>query len=357
LGSSILLLRWLLLGLVGLYLTSGFTRVGPQEDALVYRLGKLQSTIHPPGFLFALPTPIDRVVRVPTRTQREILLAAWQSEEPTAAAAPESAAATGTAANRQPYFNAGGMDPISSASMAVLSAGSTMTIPSLGGRRGLHPARDGYTLTADVNLVQASFAVRYRIVDPIAWVRAASPETAAGLIDAACYHAAMRALAVTKIDDALGSSLGHFREELRTAAQTRVDALHLGVELVAVDIQQLVPPPAVLGAFNDVTSAQVEARTAVEQARTYRAQLLPKAESDAYRVRQQADADRAQQIAKAQGETSAFLALLAEHKTAPTLVEPRLRAEALEDVLPRLKYKTVLPAESGPLHLLLREGR
>lgn len=368
LGSSIRLLRWLLIGLVGLYLTSGFTRVGPQEDALIYRLGKLQPTVHPPGFLFALPAPIDRVVRVPTRTQHELLLTGWQSEEPAAQgneiASPAAATPTTpavpvaqTSPRRQPYFSSGGGDLPMSASLSVLSAGSPFTSGIGPGGRGLHPARDGYTLTADVNLVQASFAVRYRIVDPVAWVKAASPETAVSLIESACYHAAMRALATTKVDDALGNQLEHLRDTLRSAAEERINRLQLGIELVAVDIQQLVPPPAVLSAFNDVTSAQVEARTVVEEARTYHAQVLPKAQSDAYRLRQQSDAERAQTVAKAQGEMSAFLALLAEYRAAPTLIGPRLRAETLEEVLPRLKYRTMVPSDSGPLHLLIRENR
>lgn len=359
LGSSIQLLRWLLIGLIGLYLTSGFTRVGPQEDAVVYRLGKLEPTLHTPGFLFALPAPFDRVVRIPTRTQHELLLTAWRSEDPASSspAVAMSAPAATAAPRGQPYFAPGGLDAISSTSMAVLAMGGASPGSPLSGRGGLHPVRDGYTLTADVNLVQGGLSIRYRIVDPFAWVKAGTSQTINALIEGSCYHAATSALAVTKIDDALGARLSSLREEVRTAAQARIDALALGVELVAVEVQQWVPPAAVLGAFNEVTSAQVEARTAVEQARTYRAQLLPKAESDAYRLRQQAEADRTQWVARAQGETSAFLALLAEHQAAPALVEPRLRAEALEEVLPRLKFKTILPAETGPLHLLLREGR
>src|SRR5690606_16923090 len=142
-------------------------------------------------------------------------------------------------------------------------------------RRGLHPARDGYTLSADVNLVQGTFVAHYRIIDPLAWVKAASTEDTIKLIDAECYRVALHALAATRIDDALGAGLGRFRAELGEKVQARLDALKLGVELVAFEIQGLVPPSATVEAFTDVTSAQVEARTAVERARTYRAELLP----------------------------------------------------------------------------------
>src|SRR5215217_8011075 len=85
LAATIKLLRWLLAGLVVVYLCSGITRVAPNEDALVYRLGRLQREVHPPGLCFALPPPIDRVVKIPTRTQHELFLNGWAPDEHVAA--------------------------------------------------------------------------------------------------------------------------------------------------------------------------------------------------------------------------------------------------------------------------------
>src|SRR5215217_3305819 len=96
LAATIKLLRWLLAGLVVVYLCSGITRVAPNEDALVYRLGRLQREVHPPGLCLALPPPIDRVVKIPTRTQHELFLNAWAPDEAAAAALPPPAA-TGNA--------------------------------------------------------------------------------------------------------------------------------------------------------------------------------------------------------------------------------------------------------------------
>src|SRR5262245_21343046 len=100
LAATIKLLRWLLLALVAIYLCSATTGVAPTEDALVYRLGRLQREIHPPGLCFALPPPIDRVVKIPTRTQHELFLNAWAPDE-SAAAAPAPAAG-GTSAPQMP---------------------------------------------------------------------------------------------------------------------------------------------------------------------------------------------------------------------------------------------------------------
>lgn len=348
LAATIKLLRWLLLGLVGIYLCSGFTRVAPNEDALLYRFGRLQRGVHPPGLLFALPPPIDRVVKIPTRTQHELFLNTWAPDEHAAVAA--SAAAAQDASMSAPQMPA--------SLRAVLPAanlGMAANAPPSG--KGLHPVYDGYTLTGDANLVQARLTVRYRIADPLAFSRAAQPDVRGPLIEAATMDAATAVLAATKIDDALGAGLESLRQRVRELAQERVDALKLGVEIVAFEVNLIIPPQATSAAFADVTSAQVEARTSVEQARTYRAQVKPKAESDAFRTRQQATAQGQEVVSRARGEASSFLALLAEHRSSPALVEARLRAETLEQVLSRVKTKTFVPSDGGQLNVFLRDPR
>jgi regulator of protease activity HflC (stomatin/prohibitin superfamily) len=349
-AATIKLLRWLLLGLVAIYLGSGITRVAPNEDALIYRFGRLQREVHPPGLLFALPAPIDRVVRVATRTQHELFLNGWSPDEAAAASAPvtpASAAATPVTGPQMPALLAAMLSPQNPGLAAA-------TVPT---GKGLHPVFDGYSTTGDVNLVQARFTARYRIVDPLAYVSAAAPADIPRLIDAAVFDAATRTVAATKVDDALGSGLESLRNRVRDLAQQRLDTMHLGVELVAFEVNALTPPQATVAAFAEVTSAQVEARTTVEQARTYRAQTQPRSQSDAYRTRQQADADGRQLISRATGEAGSFLALLAQHRIAPALVESRLRTETLEDVFPKVKTKTVLPADAGQLNLFLRDTK
>lgn len=346
LAATIKLLRWLLLGLVAIYLGSGITRVAPNEDALVYRLGKLQREVHPPGLCFALPPPIDRVVKVPTRTQHEVFLNAWAPEELAAGVTPP------------PASTAPPPPQIPASLLAVLPAANVgLAATAAPAGKGLHPVFDGYTLTGDANIVQARLTLRYRITDPFAYVAAASPAVLPTLLDALVTDAATDALAATRIDDALGSGVERFRTRVRQQAQERCDALRLGIELVAFEVNSIAPPQATAAAFADVTSAQVESRTTLEQARTYRAQTLPRAESEAFRTRQQATADARELVTRARGEAASFLSLLAEHRTAPALVESRLRAETLEYVLPRVKTKTLVPSDAGQFNLYLRELR
>lgn len=335
--SSVRLLRWGLGGAFLLYLTSGVGFVGPNEEAVVYRLGRLQGT-RSPGLLLALPPPFDTVVRVPSRTAHELALSAW----------------AGDPADQPPARRPGDEQH---AHLAAAAAGMRNNVAGFLApkARALHPARDGYTITADANLVQGRFAVRYRIKDAVAWVSHA--QSVEPLLAANSYRAFTHALAGRTVDDALTAGQTDITIAVRRMLQTESDRLQLGLEIDRVEIREIAPPRAVVPAFDAVVSAQVEARTAVEQAHTYEAEILPKARAEAYRLRSEADSASAELVARSQGESSAFNALLTEYLAAPELLRSRLAAETRTRVLPKLKYKTVLPAGPANVKLFLREEK
>ncbi len=302
LKESSRILRWGFGLLALLYLTSGFTRVAPHENAIVLRFGKLQPNIHSPGFLFAWPFPIDEVVRVPVRSALELRLDAWGSP--------------GDAAQ---------------------------------GVTTLHPVRNGYTLTGDANIVHTRLTVRYQIVDPVAAVFSASePEP---LLEAILYQSVTSVLAHTGVDAALTSERDLMRQEIQRLAQEELNRLGMGIQLVAVEFRELLPARAVIPAFQEVVSAQVEARTISQQAESYRAEQLPAAEAEAYRVRQEAMAEAGNLVARANGEASSFLALYAEYEQTPAVTRARLRAETWELISQNVKTSMILPGSPGQLWL------
>ncbi len=356
-ASTIRLLRWLLFGLVAIYLCSGVTRVGPNEDALVYRFGTLQREVHPPGLLLALPPPIDRVVRLPTRTQHEIFMIGWSGDEDSMAQADAMARAAATIQQQNAATPA---PPPSGPSLVTGVVGARMPADMAATAAvpkppdaGLQPLYNGYSITGDVNLLQARFTIRYRIADPLSFVAASVPEQAWLLVENSAFDAATLALAGMKIDDALGAGLESFRTQVRAGTQKRLDTLRLGVEVTAFEVNLITPPQAAAAAFAEVTSAQVEARTVVEKARTYRAQILPAAQGEAFRVRSAAQADAQALTTKASAEAASFTALATEHRANPALLETRLRAETLENVLPQVKTATVLPGQDDTIDLFL----
>lgn len=306
--SSVKLLRWGMLLLAVIYLVSGVTVVGPNETAFVLRFGRLQPGLHGSGLLLALPEPIDEVVKVPTRSVQEIRLDAWESP------------------------------------------------PSIEGYTGdaLDPVRDGYTLTGDANIIRARFSVRYQVADPVAYMLTVKNQPA--LLEAVLYQAATDVIAQMKVDDVLASGLETLRAQAMRGAQAQLDQLGVGVLLLAFEVREITPAQQVLPAFEDVVSAQVESRTLIEQANSYRASELPGANAAAYRLKQEADAYAQDLVAKATGEAAAFEDIDQQYRVAPELMRTRLYADAMETVLHHLQSATVLQPSGSSLKLLLQPG-
>src|SRR5438552_1579587 len=69
LRSSFAIIKVIMVGLVVLFLGSGFFTVGPQEKAIILRLGRPTSedekALLGPGAHWAFPYPIDEVVKIP----------------------------------------------------------------------------------------------------------------------------------------------------------------------------------------------------------------------------------------------------------------------------------------------------
>jgi modulator of FtsH protease HflK len=302
LRSSIRILRWGMLVLVLIYLCSGITVIAPNQRGLVLRFGHALPKSAPPGLLFAFPPPIDEVVMLPAKSVQEVMLDAWTP-------------------NDDSY------------------------------RDSLHPARDPYTITGDVNIIRARFSVRFQVADPIAYEFGARERE--NLCNAICYQSVCRVLAGMSVDDALTTRRDFIGQESMRLAQAEFDRLSLGVQLLAFETREINPPASVLPAFQDVVSAKVEAKTLVEPARSRHAAVIPEANAEVYRIQEEAQSYAQGLLAKAQGEVSAFLALLKEYRANPGTVHTRLYAEMIEQVFPRLRVSNVVPTDRGEVRVLV----
>jgi membrane protease subunit HflK len=311
------LLALLFLGVLSAYVASGCHFVAPGESALVLRFGRVLPSTHGPGLLLAFPPPVDRVLRFPTGGPRELALDAWRARD-LARTTPEDS-------NYGPL------------------------------RHELHPARDGYTLTADANILQGAFTLRYQITDP-ARLHRAGAEGAPPLLEKLFQHAATRVLARSPVDTIIPAGLDLFRDQVLTELSANLAALDLGVLVVGLEIRELLPPRPVLPAFNDVNSAKVEGRTFVEEARAHRARIDQAARGEAATLRARAGAEAEAAIIRARGEAEAFLAQLGAAAVSPLDFRSRLLAETREQVLPKLRHGTVFPEGGAPLLLLRPDG-
>jgi membrane protease subunit HflK len=303
LKSSVRILSWGMAVVIAAYLGSGITIIKPNEAGLILRFGKLVSPSHPPGLLYALPPPIDEVIKVPIKSIQEVPLDLWASS---------------------------GADP---------------------SQTSLSPVTQPYTITGDVNIIRASFVVRFQVSDPVDYTLNARDNNA--LRDGILYQAACRVLSSMSVEDALTVGKNYIGLEALRIAQEKLDRLALGIHLLAFETREINPPAAVSPSFQSVVSAKVQAKTLVEQANAYAASSLPGAEAEAYRLQQEAESYAQQLVAVAQGQATAFSALLEEDRANPVILRARLRAEMLATVLPKAKLSAYVPGQGGATKILL----
>ena len=103
--------------------------------------------------------------------------------------------------------------------------------------------------------------------------------------------------------------------------QQILDAYRAGVSIQGVAIKQADPPQAVNDAFKEVTAAQQQAQSYINDARAYALQLT----------------------AKAQGEATAFDRIYEQYRLAPDVTQRRMYYETMERVLKNVD-KTIVEA-------------
>jgi membrane protease subunit HflK len=132
----------------------------------------------------------------------------------------------------------------------------------------------------------------------------------------------MRAvIAQVSLQDAMGDRRAEIEALVANGMQRILDGYHSGIEIQGVAIQQADPPAEVNDAFKEVTAAQQDAKSYVNQANAYALQLT----------------------AKAQGEAAAFDKVYEQYKLAPEVTRRRMYYETMEQVLSKVD-KTIVEA-------------
>jgi membrane protease subunit HflK len=245
-------------------------RISPQERGVVTFLGEYSRTIQP-GIGFTWPAPIGRVEKVDVENIR------------------------------------------------------TITIPENTGTENL-------ILTGDQNVIDLAYSVRWNIKDPQRFLfQIAEPEQTIREV----AESAMRAVvARVSLDDAIGAGRSDVEQSVEQNMQQLLDDYGAGVRIQGVAINQSVPPAAVNEAFLQVSAAQQQAQSYMNDARAYALQIT----------------------AKAQGDAAAFEKVYAEFRAAPEVTRRRMYYETMERILSRVDT-TIIEAPGVTPYLPLPEIR
>ena len=205
-------------------------------------------------------------------------------------------------------------------------------------------------LTGDTNIVEMQTAIQYIIKSPVDYLFRVADFSDGQPRDVALRKAAESVLtslvARMKVDDVLSSGKARIQEESRVQIQELVDDMGLGVQVVSVNIVEDNPPPNVIAAFNDVSSAKADRQRLMNVADGYAKDLLPRARAQANRIRQEAEIYRSEVVNAAHGAAQRFVALADQVRTSPQVSKERMWLEMVEKTLSRARM-IVYPRKPG----------
>src|SRR5690606_17695483 len=236
---SILAALAVLLAVWGVW--SSFYTVQPEQRAVIKRLGKVIG-IADPGLHFRLPFGIDRAQFVATeRVLKEEF------------------------GFRTEGRSRDGMSTFSDADFT----------------------NESLMLTGDLNVIDLEWVVQYRIADPIKYLYAMR-EPGRTLRDLS--ESVMRRIVGNRVgSDVLTVGRVDISNTARDEIQAAMSRYDNGIHIITVELQNVVPPPRVQPAFNEVNEARQERERMINEATKQANQAIPRAQGEANRVISEAE--------------------------------------------------------------------
>jgi modulator of FtsH protease HflK len=192
-------------------------------------------------------------------------------------------------------------------------------------------SEESHMLTGDENIVDVQFIVQYQLKDPVRYLFNIQMPDAS--VKSAAETAMREVIGYNKLDAALTDGKPAIQDETRALMQMIMDRYQSGIQILAVQLQDVQPPEPVIDSFRDVVRAREDAVRITNQAEAYRNDIVPRARGEAAIIINQAEAHKEAIVRKAEGEAQRFLSILAEYKQAPEVTKKRLYLETMEEVL------------------------
>lgn len=307
LRSSFAIVRVVMGVLVVVFLLSGFFKVEPNQRAMILRFGKPlgegPKVLLGPGLHWSFPYPIDEIEKVSvTGVQKVNSSVGWYATTP--------------------EMELAGTEP---------PAG-----PSL------NPAIDGYTLTADANIIHVRSTLSYHVEAPVRYILGFVG--ASNVVQNALNNAIVYASANFKVDDILTKDKAGFQKAIEKRATELLDKENVGVVVDQCDVQTTWPrQPAVRMAFAAVLSAQINRDKLLQDASSYTNQVLTAANATSNSIVNLAESDRVLYVSDLSSRATNFINILPWYKTNSNLFVQQRFNETMGRLLPNIQEKIYIP--------------
>lgn len=204
-------------------------------------------------------------------------------------------------------------------------------------------------ITNDFNLINVDFYVEYMVTDPIQAVRHRTVYES--IIKNLAQSYIRDTVGLYDVDDVITTGKTQIQERIKEQLTNRLVEENIGYGIYNVSIQDSeMPREDVSNAFKAVEDAKQGMETAINTAKKYQSENIPKANAEADKLLQDAEAYKQQRINEANGQVARFEDTYAEYVKYPLITKKRMFYETMEELLPDLKV--IIDSGSGTQTLL-----
>lgn len=198
-------------------------------------------------------------------------------------------------------------------------------------------------LTGDLNIVDVEWIIQYRIVDPKQWLF--------GVLE---KQQTIRDISRSVINELVGDRaildvMSSERSTIETLAldmmNENFDQFGLGINVIAVKLQNIVPPSGVQDAFEDVNKATQDRNRFINEGKEAYNAEIPKAQGEADRLLQVAEGYAAERVNMAKGDVARYNAVYEEYKKAPKVTKERIYLETMDEIFGSEKKPELIDSE------------
>jgi membrane protease subunit HflK len=185
-------------------------------------------------------------------------------------------------------------------------------------------------LTGDLNIIDVQWIIQYRVIDPKAWVFNVN-ERERTIRDVS------RSVTNQLVGDrGIMEIMGAQRSSIEAAAVTMMNdtfnGYGLGIDVIAMKLQNVDPPAGVQEAFDDVNKAEQDMNRLINEGQQAYNAAIPRARGERDRLIQVAQGYATERVNRAQGDVQRFSDVLGEYRKAPDVTRQRLYYEMIEEV-------------------------
>ena len=185
-------------------------------------------------------------------------------------------------------------------------------------------------LTGDLNIVDVEWIIQYRIVDPKQWLF--------GVMEKKQTIRDISRSAINTLvgDRAILAVMGTERSTIENQALEMMNenfkSLGLGINVIAVKLQNIVPPSGVQDAFEDVNKAIQDMNRFINEGKEAYNAEIPKTQGEADKLVQIAEGYAAERVNRAKGDAARFNLVYDEYRKAPRVTKDRIYLETMTEV-------------------------